>query len=305
MKKTTALILILVSLFSLAACMPSKGESGKISIVTTIFPAYDFARAVAGDKADITMLIKPGSESHTYEPTPKEAAKIYNADLFIYTGSESENWAESLLGSIGNNNVLAMMDHTQNLREEIIEGMDDAHHHEGLDEHVWLSFTNATAIVGAICEKLCEADPENADYYRQNAESYSFKIAALKLEGEKIISEGKRDVVVFADRFPARYFAYEMGLNYFAAFPGCSEESEASAKTMTYLCDKVSKNRIPAVFYVEFSNRKTADAISEVTGAKQLLFHSCHNLSIEDFENGTTYIDIMKTNLENIKEALS
>lgn len=306
MKKFLALVSAFILIFSFSSCGAKHSGEEKLSIVTTIFPAYDFARAVAGDKAEITMLIKPGSESHTYEPTPKEAAKIYDADLFLYNGGEGEKWAENLISSLSTKNVLTMMECTETLTEEIKEGMEIDHGGEAeLDEHVWLSLSGAQKIIEKIAERISEIDPENADYYENNAKNYISKINELKEEAKEAVSLGKRKTVIFADRFPARYFANEFSLDYYAAFPGCSEESEASAKTMAFLCDKVEELEIPAVFYIEFSNQKTADAVCEATGAKKLLFHSCHNVSAVDMEAGITYIDLMRSNIQNIKEALA
>lgn len=304
MKRILALFLSLILIFSFCSCGKPTEKEEKLSIVTTIFPAYDFARAIAGDKAEITMLLKPGSESHTYEPTPKEAAKIHDSDLFIYNGGEGENWAKTIISALKTENVLSMMGCTKTLQGEIKEGMEFEHHHEETDEHVWLSLSNAGEIIDAIKNKISSIDPLNTEVYEENAENYKAEILKLKSEAEDVVSKAKRNTIIFADRFPARYFANEFSLDYYAAFPGCSEESEASAKTLTFLCNKVRSENISRVFYIEFSNQKTADAICESTGAKKLLFHSCHNVSVSDMEKGIRYIDLMKQNIQNIKEAL-
>lgn len=304
MKRILALFLSLILIFSFCSCGKPTEKEEKLSIVTTIFPAYDFARAIAGDKAEITMLLKPGSESHTYEPTPKEAAKIHDSDLFIYNGGEGENWAKTIISALKTENVLSMMGCTGTLQGEIKEGMELEHHHEETDEHVWLSLSNAGEIIDAIKNKISSIDPLNTEVYEENAENYKAEILKLKSEAEDVVSNAKRNTIIFADRFPARYFANEFSLDYYAAFPGCSEESEASAKTLTFLCNKVRSENISRVFYIEFSNQKTADAICESTGAKKLLFHSCHNVSVSDMEKGIRYIDLMKQNIQNIKEAL-
>lgn len=305
MKRILALFLSLILIFSFCSCGKPTEKEEKLSIVTTIFPAYDFARAIAGDKAEITMLLKPGSESHTYEPTPKEAAKIHDSDLFIYNGGEGENWAKTIISALKTENVLSMMGCTETLRGEIKEGMETEHHHEEIDEHVWLSLSGAVEIIEEIKNKISSIDPLNAEVYEENAENYKAEILKLKSEAEDVVSNAKRNTIIFADRFPARYFANEFSLDYYAAFPGCSEESEASAKTLTFLCNKVRSENISKVFYIEFSNQKTADAVSEATGAEKLLFHSCHNVSVSDMEKGITYIDLMRSNIQNIKEALN
>ncbi len=300
--KKILIVFTLISLF-LTGCSlggDNTKESGKISIVATIFPQYDLARAVAGDKADIILLIKPGNEAHSYDPTPKEAAAISGADLFICTGSESEGWVEAVADSAG-------LSREKWLTLFSLCGVSETEHGHGhdLDEHVWTSPLNAVLITEGIRDRLSEIDPENKDYYYANAEKYVNELKKLDAEIEEIVKNGKRKTVVFGDRFPARYFAERYSLSYLSAIPGCSADSEASSSDITAVIEKVNAEEIPVVFYIEFSNGKTADIITEATGAKKLLFHSLHNVSMEDFENGKTYIDIMKTNRDNLKEALS
>lgn len=308
MKKFLSVIMCLCVVF-LAGCGEKSAESERLNIVVTVFPQYDFVRAVAGDKADITMLIKPGNEAHTYDPTPKEVALISGADLFIYVGSESEDWVSSVLESSGisPDRVMTLFSMVETLEKEQVEGMEHEHEDEdehSLDEHVWTSPKNAAVITECIARKLMEIDPLNADVYSENAEKYIDEIDALDKGFQRIVNEGKRNTVIFADRFPARYFAEEYGIEYFAAFPGCSADAEPSASVIAFLSEKVKEEGIPYVFYIEFSNQKTADIICEMTGAEKLLFHSCHNVSKEDFDSGRTYVDIMRQNAENLEEAL-
>ena len=306
----------------------------KLTIVTTMFPQFDFTRAVAGDKADITMLLKPGAESHSYEPTPKDMKKIHKADLFIYTGAENDAWAESLLKNMGSKapKTLAFLELVDTVEEEIVEGMTHEHHHEEgeeeehehhhhdeegeehehhhedeeveLDEHVWTSPLNAVKIVSAICDELCAIDAANAAYYKKNAAKYIDELLALHKSFEEVVKNANRKIFVFGDRFPLRYFADLYGLEYYAAFPGCATDVEASASTIKFLINKVKEEKIPVVFTIEFSNGKIADTICEATGAKKLEFHSCHNVSADDIKKGETYISLMKRNVIVLREAL-
>lgn len=332
----------------------SSGGDGKLQIVTTIFPPYDFARNIAGRNADVSMLLKPGTESHSYEPSPSDIIKIMDCDIFIYTGGESDTWVDEILDSISENNrdirIIKMLDVVDNaVEEEIVEGMQagllelnehseeegvasetggsvtesgddnsreqsdsDEHEHETesehaheYDEHVWTSPRRAMQIVDAISNAVIELDPDNIDDYQMNTAIYLSLLSDLDQEYREAIESSKRDYIVFGDRFPFRYLADEYGLKYSAAFPGCSSESEPSAKTVAYLIDRVKEEAIPVVFYIEFSNQKIADAIVQETGAKKLLLHSCHNLTSEQMNNGVTYLDLMRDNLENLKEALN
>ena len=291
----------------------------RISVVTTIFPPYDFTRQIAGSLADVTMLLGPGEESHTYEPTPQDIIKIQNCDIFIYTGGESESWAEDILSSIENKSVkvINMMEITDVVEEEIVEGMendkdgekesgDDAQPGEiEYDEHVWTSIDNAQKITQSIADVLCDIDEQNSSVYTGNCEKYLGELSTLKKTFTRIVSDGQRKTVVFGDRFPFRYFTDEFGLEYFAAFPGCAEQSEPSAGTVAFLIEKVKTENIPVVFYIEMSNGKVADTIAESTGAKTLRFHSCHNVTMEEYINNTTYIDLMNQNAEALEQALN
>lgn len=312
MRKTLAPILALLLFLPCVFCgcgIEPLERSEDTSIVCTCFPAYDFARAVAGDKAELTLLLKPGTEAHSYEPTPKEIMSIENCDLFIRNGGESEVWAESLIEEGRAGRVLTMMDCVDAVAEEEKEGMyvrgEEEAEEEELDEHVWTSPVNAALIVKSICAALSEADPDNASYYEANCDAYCAKLYELDGEINRVVANAKHDVLIFADRFPMRYFTKEYGLDYFAAFPGCSGETEPSAKTVAFLIDKVRDEKLPAVLYVEFSNQKMADVICEETGCKKLPFYSAHNVTAEQFENGVGYLELMEVNLASLKEALN
>lgn len=315
MKKLTKIISIFViGILSLTitGCNSKVEESTNLNIVTTIFPAYDFARAVVGNSADITMLLKAGVESHSYDPTPKDIIKIQKSDVFIYNGGESEEWVESILESMDTSKmtIIKMMDYVDIVEEETVEGMQEEEHEEETDEkeydeHIWTSPVNAIKIVKAIKDKIIKIDPNNSDLYESNSTSYIEELETINTSFENIVKESTTKELVFGDRFPLRYFTDEYGLKYSAAFPGCASEVEPSAKTIAYLIDKVNNENIPVVFYIELSNQKVADSIKESTKAKTLLFHSCHNVTKEDFENGVTYIDLMNKNVINLKEALN
>ncbi len=312
MKKFVSVLLCLVCALSLCACGNEEAEnadSGKVQIVCTSFPAYDFAREIAGDRAELTLLIKPGSEVHSYEPTPKDVIRIQNADLFICNGGESEEWVEELAS--GCENILYMMDCVEAVAEQVQEGMyvrgeeEEEGEEEELDEHVWTSPVNAKLISEAICRELCNIDPNNAELYSAKLEGYSAQLMELDAEFCQVVNGARTKTLVFADRFPMRYFTKEYGLEYYAAFPGCASETEPSAKTVAFLIDKVREEKLSAVLYMEFSNQKMADVICEDTGCEKLPFYSVHNLTAEQFEAGESYLSLMRQNLISLKEALS
>ena len=310
MKRIISLVLCLACMFTLCACGAENvqlSDSGKMQIVCTSFPAYDFAREIAGDKAELTLLIKPGSEVHSYEPTPKDVIRIQNCDLFICNGGESEEWVEEF--STDCKNVLCMMDCVEALSEQVQEGMyvrgEEKEDEDELDEHVWTSPVNAKLISEAICAELCNIDPDNAALYSAKLEGYSAQLMELDSMFHQTVKNARYKTLVFADRFPMRYFTKEYGLEYYAAFPGCASETEPSAKTVAFLIDKVRDGKLPAVLYMEFSNQKMADVICEDTGCTKLPFYSVHNITAEQFEAGESYLSLMRQNLVTLKEALS
>ena len=312
------IISVVIALILTTICMCSCGSKEKngrsdrkISIVATIFPGYDFARNIADENAEITMLLKPGTESHNYDPTPQDIIKIQDADLFIYVGGESDQWVDEILNSSSKKpkKVISMMDCVEKLEEEIVEGMqaeeDPDSDEVEYDEHVWTSPKNAIIISKRISSELKELDSSNAEAYEKRTNQYSKRLSAIDDEIRKTTETSERKMIVFGDRFPFKYLADEYGLNYYAAFPGCSSETEPSAKTVAFLIDKVRDEKIPVVFSIEFSNGKIADTICESTGAKKLTLNSCHNVTQKQFDDGVTYYDLMKENTEKLREALS
>lgn len=314
MKKLVKSAIIILTLL-LTGC--DKTDNNQINIVTTIFPGYDIAKVVGEKNVNVKMLLKPGSESHSYDPTPKDIIDIRNSDIFIYNGGESEEWVEDVLIDISpNTKVIKLMDLVVLKEEEIIEGMQHVesdhdhedsnheHHDEEYDEHVWTSPINYIKFINEFNNQIQIVDKKNSEIYEKNANEYIVKLTKLDALIRSIVSESKNKELIFGDRFPFRYFVDEYNLTYRAAFPGCSEDTEASAKTIAYLIDYVQTNQIPVVFHLELSNQKITNTIIETTSAKKLEFHSAHNVSKNEFESGVTYYDIMKKNVENLKEAL-
>jgi zinc transport system substrate-binding protein len=344
MKKIFSLVLAtIVSVAFFTACgktpNPQNTNDDKISVVSTIFAPYDFVREIVGDHAAITMLLPPGSESHSYEPTPQDIITVQNCDVFIYVGGDSDAWIDDILTSMDTSGmkIVTLMDCVDVVEEEIVEGMqDDEHDHdegeehadeeheeedhaEGeehedaveYDEHVWTSPKNAKLIVERLTAAISEADAANAAAYDANKTAYLAKLDELDAAFQEVVDNAARKEIIFGDRFPFRYFADAYGLTYYAAFPGCSTETEASAATVAFLIDKVEQDNIPAGFHLELSNERMANAIAESvkdnTGREiqVLLLHACHNVTKADFEGGASYLSLMTANVETLKEALN
>ena len=314
MKRLLTILISLVLALSLAACAaPEAEEREGVSVVATVFAPYDFARELVGELGTVTMLLPPGSEAHSYEPTPKDILEIQSADVFIYVGGENDAWVADVLDSVaGDVRAVTLMDCVELLEEETVEGMEggDAHaghdhaHEAEYDEHVWTSPRNAALICDKIAAALCEADPEHADEYNASLAAYKSELAELDAAFAEIAANGARDTIIFADRFPLLYFARAYGLEYYAAFPGCSEDAEPSAATVAFIIDKVKAEDIPVVFHTELANEDMADIVCDETGAVKRQFNACHNLTRSQFNAGVTYLDLMWENTEVLKEAL-
>ena len=318
MKRLLTFIIVAALALSLAGCggEPVEEDTG-VSVVATVFAPYDFARELVGDCGTVSMLLPPGSEAHSYEPTPKDIIEIQNCDVFIYVGGVSDAWVEDVLESVGEGvRAVTLMDCVELLEEETVEGMEseeDGHDHAGhdhgdeaeYDEHVWTSPRNAKLICEKIAAALCEADPDNAAEYQTNLLNYSAELDKLDDVFEQIVADGARDTLIFADRFPLLYFARAYGLEYYAAFPGCSEDAEPSAATVAFIIDKVREEEIPVVFHVELANEDMADIVCDETGAVKRQFNACHNVTRAQFNDGVTYLDLMWENTTVLKEALS
>lgn len=349
----------------------------RLQVVTTIFPQYDFARQIAGDCADVTMLLKPGEEVHSYEPTPQDIKLIQNSDLFIYTGGENDVWVENILASLSEKEqgprTVRLVDLVETYEEEHLEGMmpekgahdheseeaeetDHGHEHESeeteetdhdhdseeaghdhvleqaevtaahthahaeSDEHVWTSPENCVTLVGKLTEEFCGLDPANAENYQKNGSACREAFEELDAQYREMAASAQRRTILFGDRFPFRYLAEELGLTCYAAFSGCSAESEPSAATIAFLIDKTAEEKLPVVFKIEFSNGNIARAVSEAAQAKMekeaagqdsglsrvqvLQLHSCHNVTRDEFEAGETCLSLMTKNLEALRTAL-
>ena len=326
-------LLALVLSLSFGGCAVREGpaDDGRLRVVTTLFPYYDFARAVAGDRADVTLLLAPGREAHSFEPTPLDAVTISRADVFLYNGGEGELWADDMLDAVGNDigTVLRMMDLVDAREEEFSEGMQsadsrdhahghddehDAHDHEGhdhgdsdevgYDEHIWTSLKNAVILCRAVADALCTADAENEDFYRANCDGYCAQLEILDADLRALRADAARDLLVFADRFPFLYFCEEYDLNYRAAFHGCSGDTEPSLATLKYLIDKVNDEHIPVVYTIDLSSQKVAEAVSECTGARIERLWSMQTVARADFDAGETYLTLMRRNYEALKGGL-
>ena len=272
MKKLTLLFLIIAAVFSFSACgteNASKTDKDKINIIATLFPQYDFARAITGDKANVKMLLSPGTESHDYDPTPAAVLEISEADIFIYTGDSMETWAAEMLKSI-NTEKVRVLDCTQGIE---FRRSDDEHDHE-IDPHVWTSPVNAGIMVKNILDAVCAVDPENTEYYRSNADNYLKQLEELDAEFRTIVAEGKRKEIVFGSRFALKYFAEEYGLSYTAAIASCESEDEPSVSVMNSIIEKVKIEKIPVVYYEELTEPRIAQKIAEATGCEIRQFHS-------------------------------
>ena len=320
-------LVLMVGLLTFLVLNREKFEQKKYSVVSTSFPGYDFARAVTKNTNISTkMLVKPGAETHTYEPTPQDIIDIKNADMFIYVGGDSDTWVEKILKDVDTKktHVVKLVDLVSTVEEEIVEGMEDEDEHEHdhdhdhdhehdhdhdhkhdhdeeeegveIDEHVWTSPKKAMEIVKKIAEVASEIDVAEKNKIDDNAEKYVAEIAQVDKDLHQAI-DGKISEIVVADRFPFRYFADEFGLKYAAAFSGCSEQTEASAKTISFLINKVKQDKIKKIYKIELSNGKIAETVSKDTGAEVLELHSAHNVTAEDFSKGVTYVDLMKRNL--------
>ena len=320
MKKYIGLVLsILMVMLLVLGCAkkgPDSGEGSKsgkkISIVTTIFPAYDWVKQVVGDNKniDVTFLIDKGVDLHSYKASATDIAKITDSDLFVFVGGESDKWAENIIKENPNLKYISMVDSIGKaaLGEELVEGMQKEEGEEeeecAVDEHVWLSLSNAKTIVGAIEEKLAEIDPDNKSSYEKNANDYIAKIDELDKEYKDTLSNIQDKTIIVGDRFPFRYLVNEYGIKYYAAFKGCDAGSEASFETVKFLANKMDELKLSNIFIIDGSKGDLAKTIVDNTkdkNAKILVLDSMQSTKSSDNAN---YIDIMKKNLEVLKEAL-
>lgn len=304
----------------------AKTEDKKIQVVCTIFPQYDWVNSIIGENTenfDVTLLLDHGVDLHSYQPTAEDIVKIANADLFIYVGGESDAWVDDALKEATNPNLQAINLCEvlgENIKEEeIIEGMEaeeeegitlgkDAEEEPEYDEHVWLSLKNAERITEKITEVLQTIAPKSSQIYKENSKIYLQQLKDLDAEYQQTVDTAKRSTLLFGDRFPFRYLVDDYGLNYHAAFVGCSAETEASFETIAYLSGKTDELGLPGVLVLENSDQKIAKAIIDNTTEKNqkvLVMNSLQSVTGEDVKNGVSYLSVMKENLEVLKQALN
>lgn len=299
-----------------ASCSTAEDASNeKLQIVTTIFPEYDWVMNVLGDEADnadVTMLLDTGVDLHSFQPTADDIMKVATCDLFIYVGGESDEWVEDALAEAVNPdmvviNLLDVLGDTV-VEEELVEGMEgEEEEEEAYDEHVWLSLRNAAVLAQYIADQLEEIDPEHADAYEANAAAYIDELNELDSEYEAAVAEGATDTLLFGDRFPFRYMTEDYGLNYYAAFIGCSAETEASFETIMFLAGKVDELGLSSVMAIEGTDHRIAETIIQNTAAHDqqiLTLDSMQSVTAQDVNNGASYIGIMRSNLDVLRQAL-
>jgi len=338
-----AIILIIGSIVILAAVIltgnflnkgnKEEGNEDKIKIIATLFPQYDFIKNIGGDKVDVTLLLPAGVESHSYEPTPKDIMDVNRASIFAYTGEEMEPWAEKIATSISSDTIILNTiegielinieefeeaydhehdhshDHDHNHNNDDDHDHNDEHHEENkhlhtYDPHIWLNPIYAVQMVENIKNTLIEVDPENAEYYEENANNYIAKLMTLNADIKDVVDNGERDELAFGGPFAYAYFVEQYNLKFISAYDSCSGEVEPSVAKIKNVIDEIRKHDIPVVFYQELSSGSVARAIAEETNTIMLEFHTIHNVSKQEIEEGATYISIMRTNLENLKQAV-
>lgn len=334
MKKIGFIAIIFALFMMFVACGADSEKKApankKISIVATIYPQYDWLKNVLGERADsvdLKLLIKNGTDLHSYKPSAQDIATIAKADLVVYVGGESDEWIEKALaatpkeGRIALDLMKALGDRVK--EEEIVEGMqtEEEHHHEHgeehhhdeeeeveNDEHIWLSLKNAVILVNAIAEALAKVDAANAETYKANASAYVAKLQELDGNFSATVSGASQKTILFGDRFPFRYLVDDYGIKYYAAFVGCSAESEASFETVAFLAGKMDSLALPAIFTIDGSDGKIARAILDASknskGAEILTLNSMQSVTDEQIKAGADYLSIMRDNLEVLKKAL-
>ena len=310
----SVLLILLLSLSLFTACGAPEEKPDGLTVVTTIFPVYDWVMNVLGDKAQdasVTMLLDSGVDLHSFQPTADDLVKISSCDLFVFVGGESDEWAEDAIKSLGGDTrVLRLTEVLGDALyiEETVEGMEAEEEEEPeYDEHIWLSLQNAAACCRAIAQKLGEADAPHAAAYTANAEAYAEKLSALDIQYADTVKNGSVKTLLFADRFPFRYLTEDYGLSYYAAFSGCSAESEASFETIAFLADRVSGLGLKTILTLEGSDGKIAQTVlnTSQTDAAIRAMDSMQSVTAEDVKAGASYLAIMEKNLAVLKEALA
>ncbi len=301
MKRIISFILLLTLLFT-CSCGTIRNSGDGITVVTTCFPLYDFARSLIGDRGNVTLLLKPGQDNHSYEPSAKDVVKIKGCDLFLCIGGEDESWVKALLSGsdLKSVNSLCLINSVPLLEGGHFEG--DGHDHShGYDEHIWTSPKNAVLMVKAIADELISLFPDDKDYIEANLNEYLFALNNLDSSFEAL---SKDNTVIFGDRFPFLHLFDDYGLSYLSAYPGCSELTEPSASKIAELIGVIKEQNISTVFVTELSNKKIANTLRAETDVEIALLHSCTNLTKNEFNNGETYLSLMQKNVDALKKAL-
>ena len=293
------------------AAIDSRINAGKkrLKIAATIFPPFDFAKAISKDKAEVKMLMPTGAESHDYEPTLQNIDAVSRCDIFIYVGGSADKWAKKLLDAVPNNTrtVICLTEEVPTLK---IDGSEHSHSHshdhdDEIDEHVWTDPKNVETIVEKIAEILCEKDSENTSVYIENLEAYKKELTKLDNDIKNTVAAAKYNVLAFADKFPFRYLANAYKLNYVSALDGCDSDTEPTLAAVQEVINTIEKYGLSFVIYTEDSSGDIAESISKMTGAEPRLLYSCHNISRSQLESGETYISLMNKNISVLKEALN
>lgn len=300
------IIIIILFLGALNACGNNEiVKNDKLTIITTLFPQYDFAREIVEDKGEVSLLLPPGVEAHSYEPTPQDIVKIRNADVFIYTSEYMEPWAVKMVKDIGSENLKVV-----NLSEglKLIEGDDDHDHQhpeaDAKDPHTWLDPVYAQIMVQNISEAVSEVDPNNEKFYDNNAKAYIEKLKVLDKDFKDLFSKTKSDTIIYGGHFAFGYFTQRYGLKHLSPYSGFSPNAEPTPNKIVELIKKLDDLDVKVIYYEELVDPKVANIIGEATGAKTELLHGAHNISKAELESGITYLDIMYDNLDKLKEGL-
>lgn len=308
------IFLMIITTSLLTSCKTDNTDNGKLKVVGTVFPQYDFAHEIGKERISCEMLMTPGTDSHGYTgDNPSDILKIQRCDLFIYVGGETDSdWVEKIITEIKNSGetppvTLALTDVCSLIEESdagILEKEHEEHNHETeYDDHVWNSPKRCIEAVNAIKDALCEIDPEGCELYTENAKSYTEKLSKLDFDLEKLFEDNDIDTLVFADRFPFAYFANDYSLNCFAAFNGCASQSEPSPTTIVKLCNTIKEKNLKYFFYTETSQSEVPSVIEHATGAEALMLHSCHTVTEKELKNGVTFIELWQKNYDTLEKA--
>ncbi len=301
---------VLAVSIALASFAGFSQESKKLEIIATIFPSYDFARIIGGDKANVSLILPPGVESHSFEPSPRDIVRINKADIFIFTGKHMEPWAEGIIKGVKNEKLL-VLDASKGIKlinEHEEDHHDDAddhgHHHSGVDPHIWLDFGNCQIMVDSIASALAAKDPSNKDYYLKNAESLKRSLADLDASFKKSLATAKRREIIYGGHFAFAYLAKRYGLEHESPYDGFSPNAEPSPKAIAQLIKKMRESGNKHIYYEELIDPKVARTIAAESGAKMELLHGAHNVSSDEMKSGASFLGIMRENLKKLEKGL-